>query len=393
MSRPTAAERPPPSDRPEPCSGPPPADRRAPCSWLPPPASSPPVRSATRAAPTAPPAGPDSTVHDPCLAAVAALAVPPLDSITSGSGSPTAEARSVSRERYPRRSGDTAASTIVVTQRSYSRNTPAVSCEVDTCTSAPRPSSTSSATRCSCPGCLNPHRRQTAAASQSTPRKAALSVSSSSGRSTPSGPVRSGTATRNEAGTSGGGCPAHSRYSSGRACRPSSSRSVKPSVASSAVCATRPSSSAFVPTVMPCTKRSTSPASAPAADNASDTASITPSDWSAGVLGDFATTSRSPVSRAASVKVPPTSTPRITPGNLSPAALPQAAATTSNSSSRCLCDGQYLLPGSGTRWHAVPFRVLAWQQTGLPSNVTPSRSWLSTYSVASCMCFSHIRYT
>jgi hypothetical protein len=68
---------------------------------------------------------------------------------------------------------------------------------------------------------------------------------------TPSGPVRSGTATLSSAGTSGGGCPAHSRYSSARAWRPSSSRSVKPSVAKSAVRATRPSSSAFVPTVMP----------------------------------------------------------------------------------------------------------------------------------------------
>ena len=60
------------------------------------PTASPP---ATRAAPTAPPAGPDSTVHDPCRAAVAALAEPPLDSITSGSGSPAALARSVSRSR------------------------------------------------------------------------------------------------------------------------------------------------------------------------------------------------------------------------------------------------------------------------------------------------------
>ena len=31
----------------------------------------------------------------------------------------------------------------------------------------------------------------------------------------------------------------------------------------------------------------------------------------------------------------------------------------SKSSSRCWCDGQYLLPGSGTRWHAVPLRVVA----------------------------------
>ena len=52
------------------------------------------VRSATRAAPTAPPAGPESTVHDPWRAAVEAPAVPPLDSITSGSGSPSAAARS-----------------------------------------------------------------------------------------------------------------------------------------------------------------------------------------------------------------------------------------------------------------------------------------------------------
>ena len=84
-------------------------------------------------------------------------------------------------------------------------------------------------------------------------------------------------------------------------------------------------------------------------------------DWSAGVVGDLAVTSSpSPVRSAASVKVPPTSTPRITPGNLPSAALPQAAATTSNSSSRCLCDGQYLLPGSGTRWHEEPRRVVAW---------------------------------
>ena len=97
---------------------------------------------AVNGAPTAN-AGPDSTVHDPCLAAVSALAVPPLDSITSGSGSPAADARSVSRDRYPRSSGDTAASTIVVTHRSYSRNTPAVSCEVETCTSSPSDPATS----------------------------------------------------------------------------------------------------------------------------------------------------------------------------------------------------------------------------------------------------------
>jgi hypothetical protein len=72
---------------------------------------------------------------------------------------------------------------------------------------------------------------------------------------------------------------------------------------------------------------------------------------------------------------------------------PPEAAATSNSSSRCLCDGQYLLAGSGTRWHGVPLRVFAWQQTGLPSKVTPTRSWLSTYSVASFTWRSTTRYT
>ena len=48
--------------------------------------------------------------------------------------------------------------------------------------------------------------------------------------------------------------------------------SVKPSVASSAVRATRPSSSAFVATVIPCTKRSTSPGARAGASRASVTA-------------------------------------------------------------------------------------------------------------------------
>ena len=54
---------------------------------------------AIRAAPTAPPAGPDSTVQEAWRAAVPALAVPPLESITSGSGSPASRARSLSRSR------------------------------------------------------------------------------------------------------------------------------------------------------------------------------------------------------------------------------------------------------------------------------------------------------
>ena len=54
--------------------------------------------------------------------------------------------------------------------------------------------------------------------------------------------------------------------------------STKPSVATSAVRAVRPSSSAFVPTVIPCTSRSTWPVPAPAVSSACPTASITPFD-------------------------------------------------------------------------------------------------------------------
>ena len=54
---------------------------------------------AIRATPTAPPAGPDRTVHEACRAAIAALAVPPLESITSGSGRPASRARPERRSR------------------------------------------------------------------------------------------------------------------------------------------------------------------------------------------------------------------------------------------------------------------------------------------------------
>ena len=83
------------------------------------------------------------------------------------------------------------------------------------------------------------------------------SACSSIGVTTPRGPVRSRTAKRSSGGTSGAGRSRQGRYSSGRVWRASSITSVNPSVASSAVRAPRSSSSAFVPTVMPCAKRVT----------------------------------------------------------------------------------------------------------------------------------------
>ena len=62
---------------------------------------------------------------------------------------------------------------------------------------------------------------------------------------------------------------------------------MKPSVATSAVRAARPSSSAFVATVMPCANAVTSPGARPARASAPSTAAITPADWSSGVVGAF----------------------------------------------------------------------------------------------------------
>src|SRR5829696_5322562 len=60
---------------------------------------------------------------------------------------------------------------------------------------------------------------------------------------------------------------------------------------------------------MPWVKPWTSCGSDPARPRTSSTAAITPRDWSSGVLGTLAVWSTSPSSSAASVKVPPTSTP------------------------------------------------------------------------------------
>ena len=85
---------------------------------------------------------------------------------------------------------------------------------------------------------------------------------------------------------------------------------MKPSVATSAVRALLPSSSALVATVIPCENSLTSSAERAAFSSTASTAAITPSDWSSGVVGDFAVTTRPSNASTASVNVPPTSTPR-----------------------------------------------------------------------------------
>src|SRR4051794_2080223 len=63
---------------------------------------------------------------------------------------------------------------------------------------------------------------------------------------------------------------------------------------------------------MPWAKSVTSDARAPARSNTASIAASTPSDWSAGVVGALAVTTRPPATSTASVNVPPTSTPRST---------------------------------------------------------------------------------
>jgi hypothetical protein len=58
-----------------------------------------PARSATRAAPTTPPAGPDRRAQEACAAASTSEATPPDERITSGSGSRASAQRRPSASR------------------------------------------------------------------------------------------------------------------------------------------------------------------------------------------------------------------------------------------------------------------------------------------------------
>ena len=116
-------------------------------------------------------------------------------------------------------------------------------------------------------GSRNANSRQiaTASARSRRSRRAARStVASSSSRITPSGPIRSSTSTQRRRSTTGGVGASSSRYRFGRAWRPRNSRSRNPLVVTSAVRASRRSSSALVATVEPWTKCVTAPGSTPA---------------------------------------------------------------------------------------------------------------------------------
>ena len=123
--------------------------------------------------------------------------------------------------------------------------------------------------------------------------------------------------------------------------------SVKPSVASSAVGAARPSSRALVVTVVPCANAVIAPGAAPVASIAANT----PRASSPGVVGAFAITS-SPSGEAstASVNVPPTSTPSsIAPDPIVGRQTAAAARSRGSEAAKSRCARSVIGPGASRR--------------------------------------------
>ncbi len=172
--------------------------------------------------------------------------------------------------------------------RSYSRNSPATTCERLTAISGLRAEITE-ASFCSLSRSTCPLTRATAIASASG------TVDSES----PSTPIRI------ERSTRGSGRSAYGSYSEGRSCLAISMMSSKPESVTSAVRAPFRSRSAFVATVVPCTKTSTVD---PHASSSMPTA--IPSSWCSEV-GIFAVVTLPSTTSTKSVNVPPTSAPSI----------------------------------------------------------------------------------
>jgi hypothetical protein len=95
-------------------------------------ASAKPALVAIRAAPTTPPAGPDSSDQEACAAASSRLETPPDERITSGRGSPARSHASPRASKYAASVGPRDASAVVVEARSYSLNSGATSCDATT---------------------------------------------------------------------------------------------------------------------------------------------------------------------------------------------------------------------------------------------------------------------
>jgi hypothetical protein len=161
-------------------------------------------------------------------------------------------------------------------------------------------------------------RKHTAIASHpaaSAPSSAASTPAVSSGTSTaPSAASRSSTSNRCLRSTTGLGRTNVGTNRAGifRFVRPISMRSRNPAVVMMPTRAPRRSSTAFVPTVVPCTSRRTSPLAMPSASRPASTAAAS---WR-GRDGTLVTTTRPVVLSTAvrSVNVPPTSIPTMNMG-------------------------------------------------------------------------------
>src|SRR5207302_10417812 len=202
----------------------------------------------------------------------------------------------------------------VVENRSNSRYSATTSAEQDTGSFGYRPFAASATAR-SCAGFRYACSKHTAIASAPaaiTASSARSTLAGSSGvRTVPSAARRSRTSKRCLRSTTGLGRTKVGTKSAGifRLVRPISIRSRKPAVVRIATRAPRRSSTALVPTVVPCTSRRTSRPAIPSARSPERTAELS----LCGVDGTLVTTTLPVVSSAAvrSVNVPPTSIPTM----------------------------------------------------------------------------------
>ena len=256
---------------------------------------------ATSPAPTAPPAGPDSTLHAPWRPASRHGATPPEERMISGSGRPLDVAGLGQLAEVPAEQGGEvgvdhrrrAALVLAEPRQDLVRDR-----DVEVRAGgrgSPR------AIRRSWSGSTYEKSRQIATDSHAGRLDRGrdplgLAVLERLDRRRPARRAhgrRSGRRGRRAAGASA----RTAGRATGRSWRPISSRSSNPAVATSAVRAPRSSSSALVPTVIPWTRRATAAGSERAAPSTASTAAITPAASSPGVVGAFAVNSSRPVER------------------------------------------------------------------------------------------------
>jgi hypothetical protein len=289
---------------------------------------------------------------------VGALASPPRTAITAGSGSPASPARSTEPAQVGAQQGERAASTSVVAARSNSRNVPTASWR------ARRARREALGERLAERLLVRRVAVGVQQADRDPPRARrrdgvdAARSASSSAVERPSGPSararrRGARAARAAPGGARRGGRGR-RAPGGRARRrPRSPRGDEHGARALALQQRVGGDGRAV------RERRDSLGEAPARSSAAVTAASTPSDWSSGVVGAFAVTSRSPTATTASVKVPPTSTPAARGGRYRAERAPQrdllglGEVLDATGSSRCAAAARADKRPATRRWPAL----------------------------------------